>query len=229
VVGVEFSLLFLAIPIGAWCVGGFVVASNYADLHDKGLPFAKIGSPGRHLGVYYVLSATHPVFCLVLWLQVASLEERYGTLGGNVRSTLIWIGAAFSWAAVVAIASQASTIRVRLSQFVGEDFGRVLILTVTWSGLTVFGVAVALVGMGRISAVLETATALTAAQTHQVMDAALGFAMGASGALIGVVWAAKVRDLSIPKNFARALSRTQVGVAPVLVGVLWALLNFPAA
>ena len=227
-VGVEFSLLFLAIPVGAWCVGGSMIASNYADLRDKGLPAVKVGSPGGRLRIYYVLTGTHAVFGLVLWLQVASLEERFGALEGNAKSALVWVGVAFAWAAVVAIVSQAWTTRRRLSQFVGEGFGRVLILVVPWNTLTIFGLLVALLALGRISTFLRTASELTAAQTQRFTLAALGFALGASGALIGVVRSAKVRDLSTAKDFVRALSRTEIGIAPSLVGLLWAILTLGA-
>jgi hypothetical protein len=228
VVGVEFSLLFLALPVGAWCVGASVVASNYSDLRDKGLPAVKVGSTGGRLLIYCVLTATHAVFGLVLWLQVASIEERYGALVGNARSALVWVGVAFAWAAVLAIVSQASTTRLRLSQFVGEGFGRALILIVIWNNLTIFGMVVALLALGRISTLLRAASDLTAGQTHQITLAALGFALGACGALIGVVWSAKVRDLSTVKDFVRALKLTDIGIAPLLIGLLWAILTLGA-
>ena len=227
-VEIEFSSLFLALPVGAWCVGASVVASHYSDLRDKGLAAVKIGSPGGRLLQYYVLTATHAVFGLVIWLQVASLEESYGTLDGNTRSALTWVGVAFVWVVFVAIASQASTIRLRLSQFVGEDFGRVFILTAQWNTLTIFGLVVAFLVLGRISALLRTASASSAAQTYQIILAALGFAIGASGALFGVVWSAKVRDVTTVKDFVRALRRTEIGIAPLLVGLLWAILTLGA-
>jgi hypothetical protein len=225
VVGVEFSVLFLAVPVGAWCVGGSMVASNYADLRDKGLPVVKVGSPGGRLRICYVITATHAVFGLVLWLQVARLEEEYGTLEGNVRTALTWVGVAFAWAAVVAIVSQASIIRSRLGQFVSEGFGRVFILAAPSSTLTIFGLVVVLSALGRISNVLATGIVLTADQTRQITLAALGFALSASVALIGVVWSAKVQDLSAPKDFLHALSRIEIGIAALLVGLLWALLT----
>jgi len=228
VVEVEFSLLFLALPVGAWCVGASAVASNYADLRDKGLPAVKVGSPGGRLLIYCVLTATHAVFGLVLWLQVASIEERYGALVGNARSALTWVGVAFASAAVVAIVSQASATRLRLSQFVGEGFGRALILVVIWNNLTIFGMVVALLALGRISTFLRAASDLTAGQTHQITLAALGFALGACGALFGVVWSAKVRDLSTVKDFVRALKLADIGIAPLLIGLLWAILTLGA-
>jgi len=228
VVGVEFSLLLLAVPVGAWCVGVSVAASKYAALRDEGLPIVKVGSPAGRFYIYCVLTATHAVFGLVLWLLVASLEERYGALLGNARSALTWVGVAFAWAAVVAIVSQASTIRLRLSQFVGEGFGRVLILAAPWNTVTIFGILVALLALGRISTFLRTASDLTVAQTNQITVTALGFALAASGALIGVVLSAKVQDVSTTKDFVRALRWTDIGIAPSLVGLLWAILTLGA-
>jgi len=228
VVGVEFSLPFsrsrpaLGVSPVRWS------RSNYAYLRDKGLAPVKVGSPGGRLSTYYVLTATHAVFGLVLWLQVASFEERYGALEGNARSALTWIGVAFAWASVVAIVSQASTTRLRLSQFVGEGFGRVLILVVIWNALTIFGTVVALLALGRISIVLRTASELTAGQTHQITLAAQGFALGASGALIGVVWSAKVRVVLAAKDLVRALRLAEIGMAPLLLGLMWAIITLGA-
>jgi len=111
---------------------------------------------------------------------------------------------------------------------VGEGFGRVLILVVIWNALTIFGTVVALLALGRISIVLRTASELTAGQTHQITLAAQGFALGASGALIGVVWSAKVRVVLAAKDLVRALRLAEIGMAPLLLGLMWAIITLGA-
>ena len=69
----EATLLLLIIPFGALALGGLAALRLLSDLKSRD-PQVVPSNARRRLAVYLAPSVTIPVFGLVVWLQIASLE-----------------------------------------------------------------------------------------------------------------------------------------------------------
>ncbi len=215
----EATALFLVVPLGALALTATAVVGSFFGLRGQDPPMAPAGSQGRIL-VYLSAAGTIPIFGLVMWLQVASIETR-GPLSPQDSNVVLWTGRMWGWVSAIAIAVQGWIVRKRLLDFVGPNFGRVLVLAMPPLTSVVFYLVLGLQVFGR----LPLASTVSEPRVGAVVSALVLYGLGSLVLPAVTTVANRVNDLASFRNFRRLLVLSDVGILPVFVGLVWALLQ----
>jgi len=127
----------------------------------------------------------------------------------------------WSWVSAIAIAVQGWIVRRRLLDFVGPNFGRVLVLAMPRLTSVVFYLVLGIQVFGR----LPLASAVSEPRVGAVVSALVLYGLGGLVLPAVTTVANRVNDLASFRNFRRLLVLSDVGILPVFVGFAWALLQ----
>jgi len=169
------------------------------------------------LAVYLAPSVTIPVFGLVVWLQIASLEGR-GVLSARDLSLVSWT------LVTVVIGVRAWILSSRLPQLMELTFSRVNSLATAPVSLAIFALVVDLLVLGR----LPLATAVSETQVASVVTALSVYILCTLVLPVTTAIANRIEDIVTPRNFLLLLGLSNVGTYPVLAALLWAWLQISA-
>ena len=175
------------------------------------------------MAVYLAPSVTIPVFGLVVWLQIASLEGR-GVLSARDLSLVSWTLVVYGWAGTVVIGVRAWILSSRLPQLMELTFSRVNSLATAPVSLAIFALVVDLLVLGR----LPLATAVSETQVASVVTALSVYILCTLVLPVTTAIANRIEDIVTPRNFLLLLGLSNVGTYPVLAALLWAWLQISA-
>ncbi len=218
----EATLLLLITPFGALALSGLAALRLLSDLKSRD-PQIVPSSARRRLAVYLAPSVTIPVFGLVVWLQIASLEGR-GVLSARDLSLVSWTLVVYGWAGTVVIGVRAWILSSRLPQLMELTFSRVNSLATAPVSLAIFALVVDVLVLGR----LPLATAVSETQVASVVTALSAYILCTLVLPVTTAIANRIEDIVTPRNFLLLLGLSNVGTYPVLAALLWAWLQISA-
>ena len=218
----ESTLLLLITPFGAPALSGLDAFRRLSDLKSRDPQLVPSSARGR-VAVYLVPSVTIPVFGLVVWFQVASLEGR-GVLSARDLSLVSWTTVVYGWAGTVVIVVRAWILSSRLPQLIGATFSRVNSLATAPVALAIFALVADLLVLGR----LPLATTVSESQVASLVTALAVYVLCTRVLPVTTAIANRIEDIVTPRNFLLLLGLSNVGTYPVLAALLWEWLQISA-
>jgi len=231
VASLEILVLFVLVPLGAAVIGVAILRAAFSDLPTREPPAAPTRGPapaGAFMNAAAIL-ALPILFGGILWTlgnssaQAVDADPAAWTPVGD----LLWgMGIAFAFASVVTVATQVGFLRVRMREFVGAGFGRLLPFVVIPTEIAIFALILMFLGLGLAVEVLSGNATLTEAQAA---DAVLGYRAFAISTLAAplAIWIANRTPNLAGEGFGLGMLVAGVGELPMILVFAWAYIQLP--